>query len=139
MGSKPGVSRHDSTLCGDAASHLTIWILDEALVQFDTYTAELSLVRPDEIALCGRAFERLAALAVYGAEARGIITGTLDRLHTRKPEAKLSKSLGQEPAVFVPSGPCRISTTKSPAISHAGCSLLSGTLVGAYRADARSC
>jgi transcriptional regulator with XRE-family HTH domain len=56
------------------------WILDEALVQFDTYSAELSLVRPDEIALYGRAFERLAALAVYGAEARTIIAGTLEHL-----------------------------------------------------------
>ena len=50
------------------------------LVQFDTYSAELSLVRPDEIALYGRAFERLAALAVYGAEAKGIIAGALDQL-----------------------------------------------------------
>lgn len=56
------------------------WILDEALVQFDTYSAELSLVRPDEITLYGRAFERLAALAVYGAEARMIITRALDKL-----------------------------------------------------------
>ena len=60
------------------------WILDETLVQFDTYSAELSLVRPDEIALYGRAFERLAALAVYGAEARTILAGTLDRLAARK-------------------------------------------------------
>ncbi len=60
------------------------WILDEALVQFDTYSAELSLVRPDEIALYGRAFERLAALAVYGAEARGIIAEALNQLCTRK-------------------------------------------------------
>ena len=59
------------------------WILDEVLVQFDTYSAELSLVRPDEIALYGRAFERLAALAVYGAEARTIIARTLDRLVAR--------------------------------------------------------
>ena len=59
------------------------WILDEALVQFDTYSAELSLLRPDEIALYGRAFERLAALAVYGAEARGIIAEALDRLVTK--------------------------------------------------------
>jgi transcriptional regulator with XRE-family HTH domain len=59
------------------------WILDEALVQFDTYSAELSLVRPDEIALYGRAFERLAALAVYGAQARAIITGTLNQLAAR--------------------------------------------------------
>jgi transcriptional regulator with XRE-family HTH domain len=56
------------------------WIMDEVLVQFDTYSAELSLIRPDEIALYGRAFERLAALAVYGAEARKIITGALDQL-----------------------------------------------------------
>ena len=59
------------------------WILDEVLVQFDTYSAELSLVRPDEIALYGRAFERLAALAVYGAEARTIITQTLTQLTAR--------------------------------------------------------
>ncbi len=56
------------------------WILDEALVQFDTYSAELSLVRPDEIALYGRAFERLAALAVYGAESRALITAALEHL-----------------------------------------------------------
>jgi transcriptional regulator with XRE-family HTH domain len=59
------------------------WILDEALVQFDTYSAELSLIRPDEITLYGRAFERLAALAVYGAEARVIITETLNQLTAR--------------------------------------------------------
>jgi transcriptional regulator with XRE-family HTH domain len=61
------------------------WILDEALVQFDTYSAELSLVRPDEIALYGRAFERLAALAVYGAEARATLARTLDRLTAKSP------------------------------------------------------
>jgi transcriptional regulator with XRE-family HTH domain len=60
------------------------WIMDEALVQFDTYSAELSLIRPDEIALYARAFERLAALAVYGAEAKAIIAGALDRLSARK-------------------------------------------------------
>lgn len=59
------------------------WIMDEALVQFDTYSAELSLVRPDEIALYGRAFERLAALAVYGAEARAIITRSLEGFRSR--------------------------------------------------------
>jgi len=59
------------------------WILDEALVQFDTYSAELSLVRPDEIALYGRAFERLAALAFYGAEVRAMISRVLDYLQRR--------------------------------------------------------
>ena len=60
------------------------WIMDEALVQLDTYTAELSLVRPDEIELYGRAFERLAALAVYGAEARAMIDAALNRFRLKK-------------------------------------------------------
>jgi transcriptional regulator with XRE-family HTH domain len=60
------------------------WLMDDALVQFDTYTAELSLIRPDEIALYSRAFERLAALAVYGAEARAMIEGALDRFRLGK-------------------------------------------------------
>ncbi len=60
------------------------WIMDDALVQFDTYSAELSLIRPEEIALYGRAFERLAALAVYGSEAQALIEGTLKRLRTKK-------------------------------------------------------
>jgi transcriptional regulator with XRE-family HTH domain len=62
------------------------WIMDEALVQFDTYSAELSLVRPDEIALYGRAFERLAALAIYGLEARSLISQALGTLITKVPE-----------------------------------------------------
>lgn len=49
------------------------WILDEELVQEETYAGELAVVRPEEIALYDRAFERLTALAVYGAEARQII------------------------------------------------------------------
>lgn len=62
------------------------WIMDEALVQFDTYSAELSLVRPDEIALYGRAFERLAALAIYGTEAQNLISRTLETLITKVSE-----------------------------------------------------
>lgn len=59
------------------------WIMDETLVQFDTYTAELSLIRPDEIELYGRAFERLAALAVYGTEARAMVVQALETLRPR--------------------------------------------------------
>jgi hypothetical protein len=58
------------------------WLLDESMVQFDTYTAELSLIRPDEIAMYSRAFERLAALAVYGAEARAMIAKALGGFQT---------------------------------------------------------
>ena len=60
------------------------WIMDDALVQFDTYSTELTLVRPDEIELYGRAFERLAALAVYGAEARAMIDAALNRFRPEK-------------------------------------------------------
>lgn len=60
--------------------HNGFWILDSKLVQFDTYTAEVSLTRPDEIAIFARAFERLAALAVYGTEARHVINSSLTLL-----------------------------------------------------------
>ena len=56
------------------------WILDERLVQFDTYSAELSLIRPDEVTVYGRAFERLAALAIYGADARALVSASLEQL-----------------------------------------------------------
>ena len=64
------------------------WILDEALVQFDTYSAELSLMRSDEVALYGRAFERLAALAVYGGEARMLIARALEHMVAANPLSK---------------------------------------------------
>jgi transcriptional regulator with XRE-family HTH domain len=60
--------------------HNAFWILDDGLVQFDTYTAELSLARPDEIATYGRAFERLAALAAYGPDAYDMVNQARDRL-----------------------------------------------------------
>jgi transcriptional regulator with XRE-family HTH domain len=60
--------------------HNGFWILDASLVQFDTYTAEMSLVRPDEIGLYARAFERLAVLGTYGGEARAMIETALNRL-----------------------------------------------------------
>jgi transcriptional regulator with XRE-family HTH domain len=53
------------------------WIMDEALVQAETYTGELALSQPEEITLYGKAFERLAALAVYGTEAQEAITRAL--------------------------------------------------------------
>jgi transcriptional regulator with XRE-family HTH domain len=59
--------------------HNGFWVLDDALVQFDTYTAELSLIRPDEINLYARAFERLVALATYGAEVRAKINAAIAR------------------------------------------------------------
>jgi hypothetical protein len=37
----------------------------------------LSLIRPDEIGLYARAFERLTALATYGTEARMMISAAI--------------------------------------------------------------
>jgi hypothetical protein len=73
--------------------HNGFWILDDALVQVDTYTAELSLVRPDEIGLYARAFERLAALATYGTEARAMITAAItERRSYEKNRARIWES-----------------------------------------------
>ena len=60
------------------------WLMDDALVQFDTYSMEMSLIRPDEIEMYSRAFERLAALAVYGAEARAMVDAALNRFRPEK-------------------------------------------------------
>jgi transcriptional regulator with XRE-family HTH domain len=68
------------------------WIMDESLVQFDTYSAELSLIRPDEISVYSRAFERLAALAVYGTEARLVISVALARLGPGKLPSKTEQT-----------------------------------------------
>ena len=62
--------------------HNGFWILDDRLVQLDTCTAELSLIRPDEVGTYAMAFERLAALAAYGADARAMITRALTDLST---------------------------------------------------------
>lgn len=75
--------------------HNPFWLLDDTLVQFETYTAEISLIRPDEIAIYARAFERLAALASYGTEARAAITQALSHLCLAF-RAKPSKSLGPD-------------------------------------------
>ena len=57
--------------------HNGFWILDDQLVQFDTYATEFALTRPDEIALYARAFERLSALAMYGSEADDLMTAAM--------------------------------------------------------------
>jgi len=57
--------------------HNGFWILDDKLAQFDTYAAEFSSTRPDEIALYARAFERLSALAVYGSEASSLMIAAM--------------------------------------------------------------
>ena len=54
------------------------WIFDDKAVVVETISAELTLTQPQEITQHLSAFERLAATAVYGTEARRLITGVLD-------------------------------------------------------------
>jgi hypothetical protein len=56
------------------------WLLDDDLVRFESYSAELNLRQPQEIELYGSIFESLAAIASYGSAARAIITHVMDDL-----------------------------------------------------------
>jgi hypothetical protein len=53
------------------------WIIDNDFVIVETIAAELRLTRPDEIQTYVTVFDQLAAIAVYGAAARAIITRAL--------------------------------------------------------------
>ncbi|QXJ20775.1 helix-turn-helix transcriptional regulator [Actinomadura graeca] len=56
------------------------WILDDREVLFETISAEIKLTQPQEVATYARAFERLAASAIYGRQARRLITGAMEEL-----------------------------------------------------------
>ncbi|WP_242614407.1 DUF5753 domain-containing protein [Actinomadura roseirufa] len=56
------------------------WILDDREVLFESISAEVKLTQPQEVAIYAKAFERLAASAVYGREARTFITKATEDL-----------------------------------------------------------
>jgi transcriptional regulator with XRE-family HTH domain len=56
------------------------WLLDSDLVRVETYSAELNLRQPQEVALYSRIFEQHAAVASYGAEARAMISRAMEEL-----------------------------------------------------------
>lgn len=56
------------------------WILDAREVRIETISAEVTLTQPQEVEVYGRAFDRLAESAVYGRNARRLITEALDEL-----------------------------------------------------------
>jgi len=53
------------------------WILDAREVLVETVSAEIKLTQPREIAVYVKAFDRMAASAVYGRDARLLITEAL--------------------------------------------------------------
>lgn len=50
------------------------WIYDDAMVRVETPTASLEVTQPREIRLYAKMFEQLQRCAVYGAEARALVT-----------------------------------------------------------------
>jgi len=60
------------------------WLLDNDRVRVETFSAELNLAQPQEIALYGRVFDSLAAAASYGRAARAIITRVIDDLDAER-------------------------------------------------------
>jgi transcriptional regulator with XRE-family HTH domain len=61
------------------------WIFDSDLVTVETYSAQLNLAQPQEIEVYSAVFDRLAAVASYGSEARAIILHVIDDLAGRSP------------------------------------------------------
>jgi transcriptional regulator with XRE-family HTH domain len=56
------------------------WVLDDHLVRFESYSAEINLRQPQEIELYTSIFDQLAAVASYGSEARAIIARIMEEL-----------------------------------------------------------
>ncbi|WP_256103821.1 helix-turn-helix transcriptional regulator [Streptomyces sp. ODS05-4] len=56
------------------------WLLDDDRVMIETFSAELNLAQPQEIALYGGIFGSLAGVASYGRSARAIINRVIDDL-----------------------------------------------------------
>jgi transcriptional regulator with XRE-family HTH domain len=56
------------------------WIYDTAQVNVELISGYLTITQPSEVAMYADTFAELAALAVYGANARALITSALDAL-----------------------------------------------------------
>ena len=56
------------------------YMFDEKRVSVELLTAGVHVTAPGEIAVYAKAFSELAALAVYGSEARALITDAIDSL-----------------------------------------------------------
>jgi hypothetical protein len=57
-------------------------MFDDRLVHVETISAELTISQPREIALYSKAFRHLSEQAIYGQDARTLITTALDELST---------------------------------------------------------
>lgn len=57
-------------------------MFDHRFVQVETISAELSISQPREVALYGKAFQRLSQHAVTGSAARALVTAALEHFQT---------------------------------------------------------
>ncbi len=55
-------------------------VFDNARVHIELLSAQVTVTVPGEVVVYLRAFERLAGLAVYGAEAHALITDSINEL-----------------------------------------------------------
>jgi transcriptional regulator with XRE-family HTH domain len=55
-------------------------VFDDARVHVELLSAQVTVTAPSEITLYARAFDKLAELAVYGTQARSLITAAIDAL-----------------------------------------------------------
>jgi transcriptional regulator with XRE-family HTH domain len=56
------------------------WMFDDAQVNVETPTAELTITQPREVQVYARVFAELSSMAVVGAPARSLIVAAIDRL-----------------------------------------------------------
>ena len=63
----PTLVRHYMTFCG-------FWIFDDREAQIETYSAAVRITQPREIAMYAKVFEHYSRRAVYGQQARDLIS-----------------------------------------------------------------
>ncbi|GGU93649.1 hypothetical protein GCM10010260_30870 [Streptomyces filipinensis] len=59
----------------------TFHVYDDRLVSAELVSARVRITQPDEIVLYLKASEQLRGAALYGAEARSLITQAIDAVH----------------------------------------------------------
>jgi transcriptional regulator with XRE-family HTH domain len=70
IGILPAAARQYMPLC-------EFWILDDTVVETETYSAAIRVERPAEIAMYARVFDHYSQCAVYGDEARALIRAAI--------------------------------------------------------------
>jgi transcriptional regulator with XRE-family HTH domain len=73
LGVLPTRARHYMTICG-------FWIFDDREAQIETYSAAVRITQPSEIALYAKVFDHYSSRAVYGQQARDLISAALSDL-----------------------------------------------------------